>query len=101
MKDNSDSTKKKISVPNDANIRIDTFLQKTLESLSRTRIKKLINSNRVTINDKLVKASYLLKGGEIIDISIDRGPTNNVIKPKNIPLDIIYEDDDIVVINKP
>ena len=101
MEDKTEFTKKKITVPHNVNIRIDTFLQQHLSSLSRTKIKKLINSNRITMDDELVKASYVLKGGEIIDVCFEQQSSHPIIKPENIPLDIIHEDDDIIVINKP
>lgn len=78
--------------------RLDSYLAKEL-SLSRSKIQKLIKDNLVTVNDKNVNASYLVKENDKIEILDDLNYDITVL-PEDIPLDIIYEDADLLVINK-
>lgn len=79
--------------------RLDVFLNEELD-LSRSYIKKLIEENKVLINDKLVqKAGYSVKGKDSISIEIPDAEVLD-LTPENIPIDIVYEDDDFAVINK-
>ncbi len=80
------------------NIRIDNYLKDKL-NLSRSKIQKLIKDKLVTVNGKEIGASYLIKLNDEIEISCDLDFDINV-EPEDIPLDIIYEDDDLLVINK-
>ena len=85
----------------DANgIRIDKFLAEQLDSYSRSYIQKLLKEDGVQISGKPVKANYKLSGGEIITILIPE-QTEPDIPAENIPLDILYEDEDLLVVNKP
>ena len=80
--------------------RIDKFLDGRIESLSRSYIQKLIKEKKILVNQIPVKANYKLTTGDTIILQIpDPEPLD--IQPENIPLDILYEDDDILVINKP
>lgn len=81
-----------------SNIRIDTYLAQQL-SLSRSKIQKLIKNNLVTVNNKIVNSNYLIKENDKIEVNDDLNYEINV-KPENIPIDIVYEDDDLLVINK-
>lgn len=80
--------------------RIDKALNFLIESLSRSFIAKLVKENQVLVNGKSVKASYVLKTDDEV---IFRLPTSVQpdIQPENIPLDILYEDKEVIVINKP
>ncbi len=80
--------------------RIDKLISELIDSLSRTFIKKLADDKKVFCNDKNVKASFSVKEGDRIHMEI---PPLIVpeIKPEDIPLDILYEDNDVIVINKP
>ncbi len=80
------------------NERLDSYLAKKL-SLSRSKVQKLIKDNLVTVNDKNVNASYLVKENDKIEILDDLNYEIDVL-PEDIPLDIVYEDDDLLVINK-
>ncbi len=85
----------------DKNLRLDKFLSNKLNILTRSQIKKIINSKGVKVNNKLIiSASEKLKEGNQIEILISENKGEN-IKPKKISLDIIYDDKEIVVINKP
>lgn len=81
-------------------LRLDVFLSDKLSSFSRSRLQGLILSGNITVNNKLVKSSYIVKKNDIIKITFpDIKPMS--VEPQNIPLNILYEDEDIIVINKP
>ncbi len=88
----------KIIVDKDSNLRIDTYLIEIL-NFSRSKIQKMLKENYITVNDKKVKNSYLLKENDIIKIEDFVEELPNVL-PENMNLDIVYEDDDVIVINK-
>ena len=79
--------------------RIDAYLAETTE-LTRTHITLLINEKSVTVNGKAVSKSYKVKKGDNITVNIPDPVTLNVEK-ENIPLNIVYEDDSVLVVNKP
>ncbi|MCF0114019.1 MAG: RluA family pseudouridine synthase, partial [Erysipelotrichaceae bacterium] len=70
------------------------------ESLSRNYVQQLLDEERVVVNDKKVKSSYKLKLNDVISVDVPEVSEIDA-KPENIPLDILYEDKDIIVINKP
>ena len=79
--------------------RIDKFLGENLDDLSRSYIQKLLKDGLILVNGKKVKANYKLNEGDQIDVEVpDPEPLD--IAAENIPLDILYEDEDILVINK-
>ena len=83
------------------NERLDKYLSNFLPELSRTYISKLINEGHVSVNEKVCnKASYKLKENDEITIDVPEVKPLDV-KGEDIPLDIVYEDDDILIINKP
>tara|TARA_Y100000591_G_scaffold293831_1_gene282040 strand:+ start:342 stop:1322 length:981 start_codon:yes stop_codon:yes gene_type:complete len=85
----------------DKNLRLDKFLSNKLDYLTRSQIKKIIISKGVKINNKFVTlASTKVKKENKVEISINEDKGENII-PKNILLDIVYDDSEIVVINKP
>ena len=80
--------------------RIDRYLTEMLPEQSRSFFQKLIRDGFVMVNRIIVKVNYRLKTGDVIEIDIpDAVPTE--IVPENIPLDILYEDDDLLIVNKP
>lgn len=81
------------------NIRLDNYLIDKLDS-SRSKIQKLIKNNSILVNDKNTKSSYLVKTGDIITITDVKEESSN-IEPEDIKLDIVYEDEYLLVINKP
>ena len=80
--------------------RIDKFLGGNLEGLSRSYIQKLLKEGNITVDSKAVKANYKLSEGDQIEILIPDPEVLDVL-PEDIPLDILYEDDDILIVNKP
>lgn len=81
--------------------RIDIFLANSIENATRSRIQKLIKSNLVTVNNKFVKPNYLISPGDKIEITIPVTPRPEETEPEDIPLDIVYEDEYLIVVNKP
>lgn len=82
-------------------LRIDKFLMNRIENASRNRIQHAIEAGSVLVNDKLIKASYKIKPLDIISVVLPHPPRDTEVSPENIPLDIIYEDDDVILVNKP
>lgn len=88
-----------IYVDEDDNERLDYYLSSELNEVSRTYIQRLIKDGLVEVNGLKKKSSYLVKEGDKIIVNLPK-PKELEIVPENIPLDIIYQDDDIVVVNK-
>ena len=80
------------------NERIDKYV--TADGLTRSQIQKLIENGDITVNGRCVKPNYKLKLNDEINITLPE-PKEADIKAENIPLDIVYEDDDVIVVNKP
>lgn len=85
-----------------SNNRLDLYLQTEFPNLSRTKLQKAIKAGHVLVNDTIVKTGYMLKEEDIITYElIEDEVINTNIEPVNLNLDIIYEDDDLLVVNKP
>ena len=82
----------------ESDIRLDSYLASHLD-ISRSKIKKLLDEDKILVNEKLVKASYKVNINDVIKIN-DELDFNIDIKGEDIPLDIVYENDDLLVINK-
>lgn len=82
-------------------LRIDKFLLKKLQHTSRNRIQRAADAGFVHVNDKPVKSNYRVRPLDVITLMLDRPLYDNTIEPEDIPLDIIYEDSELMVINKP
>lgn len=80
-------------------VRIDKFLSEHMEDCSRSYIQKIIKDGNVTVNGKAVKSNYKIALGDVISVTMPE-PEQLDIVPEDIPLDILYEDSDIIVINK-
>ena len=87
-----------IKVEENEKIRIDKYLSEKLE-LSRSKIQKLIDNKKVIVNNKTVSANYKIKMGDLIDVNDNLNYEINIEK-ENIPLDIVYEDDCLLIVNK-
>lgn len=81
-------------------VRIDKYLCEYLEEYTRNRIQKLLEDNMVEVNEKPVKANYKVKYNDIIVVTVPDAVEPDIL-PENIKLDIVYEDNDIIVVNKP
>lgn len=80
--------------------RIDKFLGKALQDTSRSYVQKLIDDKNILVNGRECKSNYKLKLGDVISVDIPE-PIFASIKAEDIPLDILYEDDDVLIVNKP
>ena len=90
---------KTIVVDNNENIRLDSYIV-TKEDLSRAMVQKLLEENNILVNGSIKKSSYKVKVGDKIDITINK-PKESKIEAQDIPVEIVYEDADIIVVNKP
>src|SRR5215213_8896210 len=81
-------------------LRLDKFLVARVEGASRNKVQKAIESGRVTVNTKVVPPNYKIKPKDEIIVYSDREVQGEEIIPENIPLDIVYEDAEILIINK-
>ena len=82
-------------------LRIDKLLMNRLESTSRNKIQNSAEAGNILVNDVAVKSNYKVKPGDVISIVLAHPPRDRTIIPENIPLNIVYEDDVVVVLNKP
>ncbi len=81
--------------------RLDLFLTHSLEHITRSRIQKILKAELVTVNGKPSKANYLVVPADVIEITIPITPRPDKVESENIPLEIVFEDDYLMVINKP
>ena len=86
--------------PDQAGDRLDAYLASQIEGWSRARLQRLIENEDVLVNGKIAKPSYKLREGDEIEAELVVAPID-VFTPENIPLDIVYEDETLVVVNKP
>ena len=84
----------------DVGTRIDVFLAENMENLSRSGVQKLIEEGHITLNGGKTKANYKLREKDIIDVEVPEVKEVEIL-PEDIPLDILYEDADVIVVNKP
>lgn len=84
----------------DIGVRLDAFLASQIEGWSRARLHRLIENEDVLVNGKVAKPSYKLREADEVEVELVAPPTD-LFTPENIPLDIVYEDDTLVVVNKP
>ena len=82
------------------NQRLDAFLASGLDGLTRSQTARLIENGAVTVNGKAVSKSYKMTGGEAVSVTLP-APEPVEAVPQNIPLDVVYEDEDVIVVNKP
>jgi 23S rRNA pseudouridine1911/1915/1917 synthase len=80
--------------------RIDAFLSRELARISRSKIQQLIRDSRVTVNGRTVKANTAVRPNDFIRIAVPKPPPSDVL-PEEIPLAVVYEDDHLLVVNKP
>lgn len=86
--------------PGQSLLRIDKFLSDRLENSSRTRIQNAANAGNILVNNNPVKPNYKIKPGDIVQVVLPTPPREIELIPQNIPLNIVYEDDDVLVVNK-
>lgn len=87
--------------PGQTLMRIDRFLTERLPNATRTKVQNAIDTESVKVNGNAIKASYKIKPQDVITVSLPHPPRDTDILPENIPLNIVFEDDDVLVLNKP
>ena len=90
-----------ISDKGQAQLRVDKFIVSRMEKTSRHRVQLAIGAGYVRVNDKIVKANYIVKPNDIVTILLPYQRRVTEVRPENIPLEIPYEDDDLLIVNKP
>jgi len=88
-----------VALDTDAGARLDRFVAAHRPELSRSRVQELIDGGRVFVNGKPAKSSQKLRGGELITVRVHPRPAPHA-EAESIPLDVLYEDDDVIAINK-
>lgn len=92
--------KKQLTIPNGVSGRLDKVLASQFDQYSRSQIKKWIDAGRVTVNGQAAKGKEKVAAGDQVTME-PAAPQKISLEPENIPLDIVYEDDDVLVVNKP
>ncbi|MEW7292544.1 RluA family pseudouridine synthase [Aquimarina sp. 2304DJ70-9] len=82
-------------------LRVDKFLMNFVENATRNKIQQAAKSGSVFVNDVAVKSNHKVKPNDIVRVLFSHPPYENLLTPENIPLDIVYEDDELLVVNKP
>lgn len=82
-------------------LRVDKFLMNLVENATRNKIQQAAANGNIFVNDVPVKSNHKVKSNDVVRVLMEQPPFENVIIPENIPLNIVYEDDDLLVINKP
>lgn len=84
-----------------APLRVDKFLMNLIENATRNKIQQAATNGNIFVNDEPVKSNYKVKALDVVRVMLEQPPFEHKIIPENIPLDIIYEDDTLLVLNKP
>ncbi len=82
-------------------LRVDKFLLNFIENATRNKIQQAIKAGNVLVNDTVVKANHKVKPNDVVRVVLAHPPHENLLVAENIPLDIVYEDDAVLVVNKP
>lgn len=82
-------------------VRVDKFLTERMQHQSRNRIQKAAEAGFIHVNERPVKSNYKVRPGDVVTLMLNRPRYDDTIEPEDIPLDVVYEDDQLMVINKP
>ena len=82
-------------------LRIDKFLMNFIENATRNKIQQAAKTGHVWVNDQIVKQNYRVKAGDVVKVLFEHPPHEHLLIPEDIPLNIVYEDDTLLVVNKP
>jgi len=82
-------------------LRVDKFLMNFIENATRSKIQKAARNGSIYVNNVVVKQNYKVKANDIVRVLFEHPPHENLLIPEDIPIDIVYEDDDLLVVNKP
>ena len=81
-------------------LRVDKYLMNRIENATRNKIQNAAKAGSIFVNDKAVKSNYKVKRGDVVRVLFGHPPHENLLVPEDIPIEIVYEDDTVVVINK-
>ncbi len=81
-------------------LRVDKFLMNFIENATRSKIQKGIKNGGVLVNENIVKANYKVKPNDVIRVVFEHPPHENLLVAEDLPINIVYEDDDVIVVNK-
>ena len=81
-------------------LRIDKFLMDRIGNITRNRLQNAIESGFVRVNDKPIKTNYKVRPADVVTIMMPEPPREDLVLPENIPLNIVYEDDSLLIVNK-
>ena len=87
--------------PGQSPLRVDKFLMARIENATRNKIQQAAKAGSIFVGDNIVKSNYKVKGGDAVKVLFSHPPYENLLVPEPIPLDIIFEDEVLVVLNKP
>lgn len=82
-------------------LRIDKFLMNVIENTTRNKIQKAADSGNIFVNDVAVKSNYKVKPNDVVRVMLEHPPYEHLLKGENIPIDIVFEDEQVLVVNKP
>lgn len=95
-----EKTRRFTASPEEAGERLDVFIAARLQGFTRSKVKTLFDEGRVSVNARPGKPGLRVKGEDAVDVRVP-APAVHTVKPEDVPLDILYEDSDIIVVNKP
>lgn len=81
-------------------LRVDKFLMNFIENATRNKIQQAAKAGNILVNDEPVKQNYRVKSGDVVRVVLSYPPKENVVIPQDIPVDIVYEDESVLVVNK-
>ena len=84
----------------DAGLRLDKYLSEKMEGFTRSFLQKLMKDGQITVDEQAAKAGYRIKPAQTVKITLPPAIDTEIV-PENIPLDILYEDEDLLIVNKP
>jgi len=82
-------------------LRVDKFLMNFIENATRNKIQQAIKAGNVLVNDNAVKANYKVKANDVVRVVLAHPPHENLLVAEDIPIDVVYEDNEVIVVNKP
>lgn len=82
-------------------LRVDKFLMNFIENATRNKVQQAIKAGNVLVNEQTVKVNYKVKPFDVVRVVLAHPPHENLLVPEDIPLDIVFEDDEVIVVNKP
>ena len=81
-------------------LRVDKFLMNRIENATRNKIQQAAKAGSIFVNNKVVKSNYKVKGADVVRVLFAHPPYEHLLVPENLHIDVVYEDDTVIVINK-